>query len=391
MELFDKWISQIENTLTNRETDLVKKAGKILIDNICYGEKYPWYPYRGIKPFGFLEYTSWSEGLWNWDSAFHALGVMKWDIELAKEQIIAFVQYQLENGMFVDVVHQNGSMEKYSSKPPVFAYVAEEIYRVDSDAEFVKKVYPKIVFNLEFWEKERMTDGLFHYGADMNLTPFSKLDQYVRWESGWDNSVRWDDSCADYWAIDLNCYMVMNYRSAAVLANALGEKNKAQIFLEKEKALCDKINELLWDNQCGMYIDVNRFTMEKSKVFTPASFMPLYIGIATQDRAKDMVKYASDCNKFFPGMPTVAYDHPEYSQNYWRGNTWLNVAYYAAKGLKNYNFTETAETIKDTLLNWVEKDGDCIHENYDSKSGKGLYCPKFSWSAVFVIEFILNW
>ena len=36
----------------------------------------------------------------------------------------------------------------------------------------------------------------------------------------------------------------------------------------------------------------------------------------------------------------------------------------------------------------ADKDG--IFENYDSRTGKGLGCPHFSWSCVFINEFILN-
>lgn len=391
MELFDKWISQLENNLSEREIVLIKKAGNILIGNICYGEKYPWYPYRCIRPFKFPEYTPWAEGIWNWDSAFHAIGVMRWDTELAKEQILGFIQFQLESGMFVDVVRQSGEIESYSSKPPVFAHAVAEIYRCDGDIDFVKKVYPKLVFNLRYWERERMSDGMFHYGADLNRTPFLKLDQYIRWESGWDNSVRWDNPCADYWAIDLNCFMVMTYRALAILADVLGRGEEASSFRERETALIENINKYCWNDEYGIYADVDRFRREKSKILTPASFMPMYIGIATPERASHMAEYAADKSKFFPGMPTVSYDDPEYSQTYWRGNTWLNVAYFAAKGLKEYGFDETADQIKEIILGWVENDGENIHENYDSSSGKGLYCSKFSWSSVFVIEFILNW
>lgn len=68
----------------------------------------------------------------------------------------------------------------------------------------------------------------------------------------------------------------------------------------------------------------------------------------------------------------------------------MNVAYFAAKGLKDYNFDNTADKIRDTILEWVEKARDKIHENYNSKTGEGLCAEYFSWSAVFVIEFILN-
>lgn len=391
MELFDKWISQLADTLTEREVALIKKAGEIINSNICCGEEYPWYPYRCIKPFGFSKKIPWAEGIWNWDSAFHAIGVLRWDTALAKEQILGFIPYQLENGMFVDVVRQDGEIESYSSKPPIFAYAVAEIYRQDNDIEFVKSVYPKLVLNIKYWENERLWDGMFHYGADLNRTPFSKLDQYVRYESGWDNSVRWDKPCSDYWAIDLNCFMVMAYRSLAVLAEAMGKHEESEEYRKKEIMLTDNINNVLWNDNFKMYTDTDRFTREQSNVLTPASFMPLYMGIVSLDRAESMAEYAADRKKFFPGMPTVTYDDPEYSQTYWRGNTWLNVAYFATKGLKNYGFDEIADGIKEIILGWVEKDGENIHENYDSTSGEGLYCPKFSWSSVFVIEFILNW
>ena len=51
-------------------------------------------------------------------------------------------------------------------------------------------------------------------------------------------------------------------------------------------------------------------------------------------------------NNFKEKMPTVSFDNPEYSTDYWRGPTWLNVAYFAAKGLKNYGF-EVADKIKE--------------------------------------------
>ena len=88
-------------------------------------------------------------------------------------------------------------------------------------------------------------------------------------------------------------------------------------------------------------------------------------------------------------MPTVSFDNPEYSTDYWRGPTWLNVAYFAAKGLKNYGM-EAAEKIKASVLEMCAKDLEHIYENYNSKTGEGLCCDHFSWSSVFIIELILN-
>ena len=57
--------------------------------------------------------------------------------------------------------------------------------------------------------------------------------------------------------------------------------------------------------------------------------------------------------------------------------------------LKNYGF-DVADRIKESILTMCAKDKEHIYENYDAKTEKGLCCDHFSWSCVFVIEFILN-
>ena len=47
-------------------------------------------------------------------------------------------------------------------------------------------------------------------------------------------------------------------------------------------------------------------------------------------------------------MPTVAYDHPRYeSGGYWRGPSWPETTYLAAKGLKFYGYHKTAVDERD--------------------------------------------
>ena len=149
-----------------------------------------------------------------------------------------------------------------------------------------------------------------------------------------------------------------------------------------------KIENNLWNEKAGAYTDRGRFNGTFSDVLTPASFMPLFIRSASVDRAKKMAELAENKDKFDCLMPTVSFDNPAYSTDYWRGPMWLNTAYFAAKGLKNYNFP-VADKIKDNVLSLVYDVGN-IRENYDCKNRKGLSCQDFSWSAVFVIEFLLN-
>lgn len=179
----------------------------------------------------------------------------------------------------------------------------------------------------------------------------------------------------------------MNYRALCFMANELNLPEEAKAWSDKAERMSALINERLWDGKNGWYADANSLTHEISDVLSPASFMPLYIGIASEEQAKAMAKIAE--TRFEGKMPTVSFDSPEYSLDYWRGPTWLNVAYFAAKGLKNYGFA-VADQIKASILSMCAKDKEHIYENYDAKAEKGQYCNHFSWSCVFIIEFILN-
>lgn len=382
MEKHKEWLESICPAKSRRDAELLTRAVTILEGNVYRENKYIWSPYRCMSP-GMVSFP----GVWNWDTAFHAVGVSRWDVELARENVRGFMKFQCQDGMLPDVLREKGDVLAISSKPPIFAWAVEILHKRSKDMEFLEEIYPKLVSNEAFWTGKRCYEGLYYY--DSTNVDSEEYDLYIRYESGWDNSVRWDEPIINYWAIDLNCFMVMHFRSMAYLAGELGLTEEAALWQKKEMELTQRINEIMWDETQAAYVDVNRFSGKKSTVLTPASFMPLYIRIASQEQAEGMNKLAVDETKFYSGMPTVAYDDPEYSANYWRGPTWLNVAYFAAKGLKNYHFP-VADEIKETILNWCDRNKDGIYENYDSKTGKGLCCDHFSWSCVFVIEFILN-
>lgn len=375
----EKFLDEVKKDVTPRDYGLIKKAAGILQRNVSRADDVPWGKKRCLLPS-----AEQFQGIWNWDTAFHCIGISRLDADFAMEHMEAFCEFQLEDGMFPDVVFADGKIVDTFTKPPVMAWACEKVYRISGDKEFLSRMYERLMKNAEFWETKRCVKGLFHYDAELDNG--KKRNDWIGNESGWDNSVRWDSEPDKLWAIDLNCYMVMTYRSLGFIASELGENGN--VWLRKADRLSNEINDKLWNESVSCYTDRNYETGEFSSVLSPASFMPLYIIIAPEDAARKCNTVARD--KFGFGMPTVSYDNPNYSTNYWRGPTWLNVAYFAAKGLKNYHFDDTADKIRDTILKWVENDGDKIHENYNSKTGEGECAEYFSWSAVFVIEFILN-
>ena len=377
-----KLTDELKKNICDRDIELLERALDVLESNkYCIMNKFfdgKTMISPGIKNF---------HGIWNWDTAFHAVGVSRFDSKLATDQIEGFFDYMLEDGMLPDLVDTDGKVKIHSSKPPVFAWAAYEVYKHTNDVEFLKRIYNRLVLNERFWRTQRFDGKLFYYDSYKKGTEQENLT-WAKWESGLDNSVRWDNGIVEYYPVDLNCYMFSFYENMSKISRLIGASLEEWDCKAKEIAIL--IEETFWNETVGAYTDRNRFTNELSNCITPASFMPLFIKTASHERAESMAKMAADEQIFNSNMPTVAYNNPEYSQNYWRGPLWLNIAYFAAKGLKNYGFS-VADDIKENILSLVYGIKDGIFENYDTKNKKGLCCSNFSWSAVFIIEFILNW
>ena len=368
----------IKKDLSQRDIRLLERALRVLEQN-QYDEVSRFFDGRTMICPGF-------RGIWNWDSAFHAIGVSRFDKQLAIDQIEGFFKYMLEDGMLPDLIGKDGIPEIHSSKPPVFAWATYEVYKNTGDIDFLRRMYDKLEQNESFWRTNRFDGKLFHYGAYLSGSEQDVLT-WGKWESGWDNSIRWDDGIFEYYPVDLNCFMFSFYECMGKIAALIGKPNDE--WISKAAELAALIEQTFWNEKMGAYTDYNRVTDQHSSALTPASFMPLFIKTASPERAERMAEIAMDKNKFNGIMPTASYDSTDFSNDYWRGPMWLNTAYFAAKGLSYYH-PAVADTVKENILRLVDDIDDAIYENYDTVNRKGLYCKNFSWSACFVIELILN-
>ena len=329
-------------------------------------------------------------GVWNWDSAFIALAVSRWDLDLALRQIQVFFDNQTKTGMFPDALFLSGSAITKTSKPPVFAWVLMEIAKRNKNLDLTY-YYEKLVKNEKFWCNYRKANDLFHYDAFTRNTGYDGYESDCRNESGWDNSVRWDNGAENLWAVDLNCYMVLFYRAMAYFAKRLHKTDDIALWKKKERRLTKRIEEVFWDEEKGFYCDYDFDAERSTGILSPAGFMPLFIKTASEERAKQCMQKAMDKRYFYPLIPTVSYDNPEYSPtNFWRGPTWLNTWYFAVVGLYNYGYTAQAKQLKEYMLQVCDDEKRDIFEYYHSVTGEGIGAPQFSWSAVFLIETILN-
>lgn len=350
-----------------------------------------WAPYEG-SPFGDLTASLPSKnaygGHWLWDGAFHALGYVKWDPKLAREQLeILFRNQDSDTGSIPNFIDLAGTVYGDRSQPPVIAYVAWELYEETGDREFLERAYVPLVRFAEFWPEHRDADGDGLCGYGNSVPPLQEpLD---KWESGWDTSPRWDTGCANKEAIDLNSWLVIQRDRLAKMARELGKEEEARKWKKSAADLKALVNTKMFDPENGVYYDLYSETDAFSKVLTPASFFPLLAEIPDATRAREMVeRHLLDETKLWPMLPSVAFDHPAYTpDNYWRGPTWINLAYVVIRGLENYGMDEEADALRARVLEMTYQNNH-LGEYYNSQTGESIGQQQYGWTAAFVMELL---
>jgi alpha,alpha-trehalase len=170
-------------------------------------------------------------------------------------------------------------------------------------------------------------------------------------ESGWDYSSRWFKDgetletihTTDIAPVDLNSLL---YYLETLLAEAydLGDKPEVgdsfRALAAKRKALFDTY---FWNQETGFYHDYDFVAKQKTPVLSLAGVYPLFFNIASPKQAEAVAKVIKE--KFLQpgGLPATLVNT---GQQWDSPNGWAPLQWMAIKGLRNYGYTELADTIK---------------------------------------------
>lgn len=363
-------------------------------ENLVYSGCFPSYHYK------------WFHGYWAWDSWKHAVALVHFNEQLAKNQIEIMYNYQETNGFIPDCVYLNDSIEKNNyrnTKPPLSAWAIWNIFEETKDTTFLKELYPRVKKYHEWWYAFRDfdKDSLCEYGSTDGTLIAAK------WESGMDNAIRFDTSSIlksnenayslNQESVDLNSYLYAEKIYLAHMAKILGYHNHI-IALEREACvLKNKIQDQFWDDKTAWFYDTDIDGKSFIKVMGPEGWIPMWAEIATNEQAQRMKDNMMNSSKFLTKIPfpTVSADHPNFEPDggYWRGPVWTDQAYFAVKGLRNYNYTNEANIATKMLIENAEgllEKGPSIRENYNPLTGEGLESQNFSWSAAHYFLLLLE-
>ncbi len=378
---------------------------------------------------------------WLWDSCFHAIVNLHLDPDESRREIAAALSNQLASGPDAGMVpHMNyfeGGGEALwgtpghsgITHPPMLAFAVREIARAsgkrggdqgaDRDEDLSEDRGEDLGFAHEAF------DPLYRYYAWFSRRRDPDGDRLVSiihpWESGWDNSPRWDelagfgdddernkhiraqmaarlremgfdsgralqDGGFDVEPVDFNCVYAENLAALAWCADRIGRPAEAAALAGWADEVRRAVRQKMRDPGTGSYLDIARVGGAERHVAvkSAAGFFPLFAGIPAPDEARALVdRLTSD--PFWPRypVPTVSLDDPEFSADrYWRGTTWVNVNWFIVRGLVRYGFGDVATELAGRTAELVSAHG--LWEYYDPLTGRGLGARDLSMSGLVI-------
>lgn len=192
---------------------------------------------------------------------------------------------------------------------------------------------------------------------DANLDAYFVHDRSMR-ESGHDTTNRLVNVCADLNTIDLNS-LLYKYETdiAFLIENEFDnhfqyDKNivySGEYWNKKAVFRKDKINELCWDKNKGIYIDYNFIKEEAHQFEAATTFYPLWAKLCSAEQAEVLVKTTLPKFKLKGGIAgstkeaiaDIDADSPQRQWDYPFG--WAPHQIFLWEGLLNYNYTEEAQ------------------------------------------------
>jgi Trehalase len=393
---------------------------------------------------------------WNWDSAFVAIGLSTFDWERAAAEIESILAARWVEGMLPHVRYDPRRMGDYFPGPDRWpraqSHVADSAVRTSgitnpplavAAALLVGRRQPDRERRLGFWRRTyRSLRRFVHYLAAARRLAGSPLVAVVHpWESGWDNSPRWDhlrsaglrprrpytrqdhrnvpasdrpvDSDYDaYLALiemldeagyDLDAYRAVSpfcvhdvlmdalwYRAARDLGEIAGELGeRAPVEPSRLEEFAAAFEERHWDAGLGLYVDWDCVAGRRVSRPTAAGLAALAGGLVAPDRARATWERYRELQAGARAVGTVPPGDPAFdARRYWRGPVWAPVNWLVADGLARAGLAGEAAGLCAETLALVREAG--FAEYFDPLTGAARGAGDFSWTAAVTLDLLFQ-
>ncbi len=334
-----------------------------------------------------------------WDSAFQTIAWL-WNNESthAEQEMKNFVANQWRNGMipyelFMYPINGREWMDgdaktSGTTQPPVIGITLDEVYAKFGNDDYLEFFYDSLI-KYDQW----LT--LYRDLGNRGLSAYTNI-----WESGWDNSPRFDVAARNrvldpfIEGVDFNVYIYLMRDSILKMAQILG-KQEPEGIRAKQELTKKSMNSLMYCQEDGFYYDLEAGTDTKVLVKTAAGLLPLMTDIPIDTQRNRLINdYLLSEKEFLTGtpVPSVSRSEPTYcSYDFWRGANWPQITWSILYGIES-SYPEEAAQILDRFLSSTIHNENC-YEYYDAEDGDGAGLPFHGWGALytdFIIRFVVG-
>jgi hypothetical protein len=236
--------------------------------------------------------------------------------------------------------------------------------KVTGDYTTAEKLYPELTKIHQAWDDHKKEDGMYWQECGRDGMEFSISGNGIR--------------------PTLNSYMYADKIALSRLAERTGDTTNMAKYRENAEKLCQRINELLWNEQLGMFCvlsDAGKLQNVREQI----GYIPWIYGIPTE--GKDACfRNLLDPSCFLArwGLRTADASHPDYRKPFdheclWNGPVWPFATSQTLTAVIEYLHTAdapkiTAEEFMRLLLTYAyshrDTDGTpCLDENMDPDTG----------------------
>lgn len=281
------------------------------------------------------------------------------------------------------------------SQPPYLCMMVKDLYDATGNREWLQSAYPVISKEYAFWITKRITaQGLSRHAHDATreyLLDFYEHLKKVRLplnaesddekiaiaghrlaeaEAGYDFTPRFDGRCADFIPVDLNSNLYLYETTMSEFAGVLGN-GEDRLWMDRATERKQRINDLLWNEARGMYLDYDMKNQRPSDIASFATFQPLWAGCASGEQAArvkahlHLFEYAHGVVPCEAGLHDFTYqwDYP---------NSWPPHTLILSEALAAYHFEADAERIRSKYVHTVSdvfKTTGTLWEKYNAVEG----------------------
>ena len=407
---------------------------------------------------------------WSWDSAFIAIGLARLDPRRAARELDTLFDRQWVTGKIPHIVFDPkappgsyfpgpdywaraevcpASIPPYTSglcQPPVHAVAVSRIWEAARDGReaafargFLRDIYPKLFA----WHR--------YLATSRDPEESGLVTIYHPWESGTDNSPRWNAALsavevgdmAPYARCDLQhvddasqrptdedydryLWLVESIKRAGYDEGAI---YRSHPFLVKDvlfSAILVAANEALleiaevagapeeeratirgwiqrglqglegcWHPELGLYLDYDVRAGAPLRVRTVAGFAPIIAGHLSPDRLGTLLRtldsptFAGHPELRWPLPPSTSPEDPGFHpRSYWRGPAWPVVNWLLWWSLQRAGELERAERLRRTALAQLSNGG--FGEYFEPFTGRSLGSANQSWTAAVAIDWLAS-